>query len=125
MQLPRALARFNRLVTNRLFAPLAGRVPPWVLLEHRGRRSGGVYRTVLMAFAHDNDLVVALTYGPTTDWVKNVLAAQSCRVKHAGRWRTFSSAELLEGERALALLPLVRIPLRMTGLTHVLRLRSG
>ena|SRR5579872_2944660 len=113
MPLPRALARFNRVVTNRAFAPLAGRVPPWVLLEHCGCRSGHLYRTVLMAVRHNDDgFVIALTYGPSTDWVRNVLTAQWCRVKHAGRWHTLLGVELLEGKQALALLPLV--PTRLT-----------
>ena len=37
MPLPRSLAQFNKVVTNRFFAPLAGRVPPWIVIEHVGR----------------------------------------------------------------------------------------
>jgi deazaflavin-dependent oxidoreductase (nitroreductase family) len=125
MPLPRSLARFNRVVTNRVFAPLAGRIPPWVIVEHTGRRSGRVYRTVVWAFPHDGDLVFALTYGPNADWVRNVLAAQSCRVKWRGRWRTFSRAELVRGEAALRLLPpLLRPLLRAAGIQSVVHLRS-
>src|SRR5438067_10429683 len=89
MPLPRRVAYFNRVVTNRLFGPLAGRVPPWVLVEHRGRQSGRTYRTVVWAFPHGDDLVFALTYGPSADWVRNVIAARTCRVKWLGRWRSF------------------------------------
>jgi len=49
-------------------------------------------------------LVVALTYGPDADWVRNVVAARSCRVKWAGRWRTFSRVDVVEGAAGLALL---------------------
>jgi deazaflavin-dependent oxidoreductase (nitroreductase family) len=112
------------VVTNRLFAPLAGRVPPWVIVEHVGRRSGRAYRTVVWAFPRRRDMVIALTYGPRTDWARNVLASQSCRVKWLGRWRSYSRAELLEGEAAVRLLPrLVRLPLRLSGVTYVLQLR--
>ena len=62
MRLPRALAYFNREVTNRVFSPLAGRVPPFAIVEHVGRRSGRRYRTVIWAFPHGPDLVVVLTY---------------------------------------------------------------
>jgi hypothetical protein len=31
-------------------------------------------------FRHDGDYVVALTYGPESDWVKNVLAASGCEL---------------------------------------------
>jgi hypothetical protein len=44
MRLPRALAYFNRKVTNRLFSPLARRVPPFAIVEHVGRRT---FTTVL------------------------------------------------------------------------------
>ncbi|HEV7665529.1 MAG TPA: nitroreductase family deazaflavin-dependent oxidoreductase [Chloroflexota bacterium] len=128
MPLPRRLARINRVVTNRIFAPLAGRVPPWILLEHTGRRSGRQYRTVAMAFPTANgggrQLAIALTYGESADWVQNILAAQSGRVKWAGRWRTITAAHLLHGRPALALLPLpVRLFLSMVGVEAVLRLR--
>ena len=124
MPLPRTLARFNRVVTNRVFSPLAGRVPPFALVEHIGRRSGRRYRTVLWAFPRDAGLVIILTYGPSSDWVQNVLAAGSCRVKWVGRWRQFSSPELIEGPGALGLAPgLVRVPLRLAGIQAVLDLR--
>lgn len=124
MQLPRALARFNRRVTNRVFAPLAGRVPPWVLLEHVGRRSGQRYRTVLMGFPRASDMVIALTYGPSTDWVRNVLAAGGCRVKWAGRWRSFHEAKVVAGPAGTALLPPgLRALMRLARLPAVLHLR--
>jgi deazaflavin-dependent oxidoreductase (nitroreductase family) len=124
MPLPRPLARFNRVVTNRLFAPLAGRIPPWVIVEHIGRRSGQRYRTVVWGFGRRDEMVFALTYGPSSDWVRNVLAAQSCRVKYAHRWLTFASAELVRGDAARRLLPpILRVPLRMAGIDTVLHLR--
>jgi deazaflavin-dependent oxidoreductase (nitroreductase family) len=125
MPLPRSVARFNRVVTNRVFAPLAGRVPPWAIVEHTGRRSGRVYHTVLWAFPHNGDMVIALTYGPQADWVRNVLAAQACRVKWVGRWHSFSRAELVKGNAALRLLPpFLRPFLRLAGVQTVLHLRS-
>jgi deazaflavin-dependent oxidoreductase (nitroreductase family) len=126
MPLPRSVARFNRVVTNRVFAPLAGRLPPWVIVEHTGRRSGRRYHTVVWAFPYGRgDLVMALTYGPGADWVRNVLATQACRVKWRGRWRSFTRAELLQGEAGLRLLPaLLRPSLRAAGMHAVLHLSS-
>lgn len=125
MPLPRSLARFNRVVTNRLFAPLAGRVPPWIVLEHQGRRSGRQYRTVVWAFPRRGDLVVALTYGPETDWTRNVLAAGRCRVEWLGRWREYRP-ELREGEAALRLLPLpIRVLLGAAGIRYAVYLHRG
>lgn len=50
IRLPRALARINRVVTNRVMGLWAPYLPPWAVLLHTGRRSGRAYRTVLFAF---------------------------------------------------------------------------
>ena len=104
----------------------AGRVPPWAIVEHTGRRSGRVYHTVLWAFPHNGDMVIALTYGPQADWVRNVVAAGSCRVKWIGRWRRLTAPEVLEGPAATRLMPRVlRVPLRLAGVQSVLHLRQA
>ncbi len=125
MQLPRRLARFNKVVTNRVFGPLAGRVPPWIVVEHVGRRSGRVYHVVVWAFPYRNDLVIALTYGPRADWVQNVVNAGTCRVRWLSRWRSFSHVELASGTAALRLLPPgLRTLLDIGGVHTVLHLQS-
>ena len=74
MRVPRAVANFNRRVTN----PAARSISPWLpgqgTLEHVGRRSGRRYRTPLLVFPTGDGFVVLIGYGPETDWVKNVLA---------------------------------------------------
>lgn len=72
-----AVRRFNRDVTN----PRVGRGAESpdstrTLVRHVGRRSGRPYTTPVDAFATDRGtLLVALPYGPDTDWVRNVRAA--------------------------------------------------
>ncbi|WP_054813105.1 nitroreductase family deazaflavin-dependent oxidoreductase [Nocardia arizonensis] len=83
MVLPRALANFNRHVTNPVAGLLAGRVPPFGTIVHRGRRSGRVYRTPVWVFPRDGGYRIALTYGRDVDWVRNVLAAERFEL----RWR--------------------------------------
>src|SRR5207248_8991012 len=75
MPLPRALARFNKLVTNRIGRLLAPRLPGAGVIVHRGRRSGREYRTPVSAFRRPSGYAVALTYGPEAEWVQNLLAA--------------------------------------------------
>ena len=80
MVLPEGLARFNRVVTNRVAKPFVGWLPGFGLLVHKGRRSGKEFRTPLSVFRTEDGFAVALTYGPGADWVKNVLAAGGAEV---------------------------------------------
>src|SRR3954464_6610399 len=85
MPLPRSLARFNRLVTNRIGRLVAPRVPGAGVIVHRGRRSGREYRTPISAFRRPGGYAVALTYGPGAEWVQNVLAAGHAVLETGGR----------------------------------------
>src|SRR5439155_5642221 len=75
MPLPRAVARFNRSVTNVLTRRFAATLPGFAVVEHRGRRSGRPYRTPVNAFRRGDGYLFALTYGPGSDWVRKVLAS--------------------------------------------------
>jgi deazaflavin-dependent oxidoreductase (nitroreductase family) len=75
MPLPEGLARFNRVVTNRVAFPFARRLPGFAVLHHTGRRTGAPYETPLNAWREDDRIVVALTYGEDVDWLKNARAS--------------------------------------------------
>jgi deazaflavin-dependent oxidoreductase (nitroreductase family) len=85
MSLPRSVARFNRYVTNRVLGPLAPHLPAFGVVVHRGRNSGHRYRTPVNVFRRPGGFVVALTYGPNADWVRNVLAEGGCILETRGR----------------------------------------
>lgn len=85
MPFPKAVARFSRDVINPVIRHAAGRLPPFSLLEHRGRKSGRLYRTPIMVFQSGNDMIAALTYGPATDWAQNVISASSCVIEYRHR----------------------------------------
>jgi deazaflavin-dependent oxidoreductase (nitroreductase family) len=80
----RRLARFNRAVTNPIQGQYAWLLPPWVVIVHRGRRSGRVYRTPVNAYRDGGRLAVVILYGERSDWVRNVLAG-GAQVVRAGR----------------------------------------
>lgn len=84
MQLPQWLARFNRHVTNPIQRIWAGYAPTFGILEHVGRKSGATYRTPLTVFTTDEGIAILLTYGPNRDWLKNITAADSARLKRYG-----------------------------------------
>ncbi|CAM2879484.1 nitroreductase family deazaflavin-dependent oxidoreductase [Prescottella defluvii] len=85
MPLPRSLARANRVGLNRVVVRVAGHLPGFAVVQHRGRRSGRTYRTPVNAFRIGNGYRFALTYGADSDWVRNVLAAGEADVVVRGR----------------------------------------
>ena len=85
MPLSRRVARFNRLVANRFVGPVLTRMPGFGTVNHRGRRSGRPYETPVKVFVRGEDYVIALPYGPGSDWVRNVLAAGGCDLTVRGR----------------------------------------
>jgi deazaflavin-dependent oxidoreductase (nitroreductase family) len=85
MSTQRTLARFNRAVGNRIFGVVLSRLPGFGAVLHRGRRSGKVYRTPVKVFRRDGRYVIALAYGPDSDWVRNVVAAGGCDLVVVGR----------------------------------------
>ena len=88
MPLPRTLGRFNARVTNRLLEPVVRHLPGFGVIEHRGRRSGRLYRTPVLAFRNGDRLTFAITYGPSSDWVRNVVAGGGAIFERPGRrWR--------------------------------------
>ncbi|NMN98706.1 nitroreductase family deazaflavin-dependent oxidoreductase [Antrihabitans stalactiti] len=80
MPLPRRLATFNRLATNRVIEPFAGRVPGFAVVVHKGRKSGREYRCPVGAVQDEVGFKIPLPYGRDVDWVKNVLAEGGCEL---------------------------------------------
>jgi deazaflavin-dependent oxidoreductase (nitroreductase family) len=104
------LARFNRLVFNRLVRTFAGRrLSPVAVVRHRGRRSGRGYRTPVLAFGAGGGYLVALLYGDDRDWVRNVLAAGGAAIERGGRRVELTDPRLLDADAGLALVP---VPMR-------------
>lgn len=84
MPIPRAVARFNRRVTNPVALRIAVYPPGFGVVEHRGRRSGRPYRTPVNVFRRPGGFEFALTYGEG-DWVRNVMAAGEADLVTRGR----------------------------------------
>lgn len=122
MPLPRSLARFNRVVTNRITSPFAGWLPAFGILIHRGRVSGRTYRSPVNVFGRPGGWVLALTYGPDVDWVKNVRAAGGCELITRGRRHRLTAPRLFRDPRRRPLPAPVRLPLGVIGVDYFLEL---
>ena len=81
MPIPRFVRRWNKAGLNRVTVHIAPWMPGLGVVVHHGRRSGRRYQTPVSVFHAQDGYVIALTYGPDTDWVKNVLAAGSCQLR--------------------------------------------
>jgi deazaflavin-dependent oxidoreductase (nitroreductase family) len=111
MPLPRALARFNRRVTNRIGRNVAGWAPGAGNIVHRGRRSGRSYRTPVAVFRRPGGVAIALTYGPNAEWVQNVLAAGGAVLERGHRQTRLTNPRIVLDPARSFVPPLVRAAL--------------
>jgi deazaflavin-dependent oxidoreductase (nitroreductase family) len=124
MPLSRRLARFNRRFTNRLTRQVAGWAPGFAIVIHSGRRSGREFETPVNVFRSGDFYVFALTYGES-EWVKNVLAAGTCRIRTRRRELTLvDPVRRKDPTRRLATIP-ARWILRLIKVEDFLLLREA
>jgi deazaflavin-dependent oxidoreductase (nitroreductase family) len=72
---------------NPLAMPLAGRVPWWVILETRGRRTGQPRRTPLARGPKEGTTTwIVAVHGEHAGFVKNIREEPRVRVQMSGRW---------------------------------------
>ena len=121
MPLSRTIGRFNRVATNRLTRLIAGRLPGFGIITHRGRGSGRTYRTPVNVFRRPGGFVVALTYG-RGDWVENVLAAGQAQVRTRGRTHNLGNPRVLRDPARVGLPAPVRGMLSWLNVDEFLRL---
>jgi deazaflavin-dependent oxidoreductase (nitroreductase family) len=125
MPLPRRLARFNRVVTNRVLGPLARYLPGFGIVWHVGRRSGRIYRTPVNVYRRGGGYVIALMYGAQSQWVRNVVAAGGADIESRGRRLHLVDPEVVrDPSRSLVPKP-VRVPLRMANVAEFMLLRRA
>jgi deazaflavin-dependent oxidoreductase (nitroreductase family) len=99
MPIPDGMRRVNKVALNKVTGVVAPWLPGLGVVVHRGRKSGKQYRTPVNVFPRPGErYVLALTYGPDTDWVKNVLAAGGCELLTRGEHIELSSPQLFHDE---------------------------
>jgi deazaflavin-dependent oxidoreductase (nitroreductase family) len=125
MPIPLVVGRINKAGLNRLTRHVAPWAPGMGLVVHRGRRSGRQYQTPVLAFRTDNGYVFALTYGPHTDWVRNVLAAGGCQLRTGGRSVQLTGPRVYSDDTAQHIRPAERQVLRLLRVTDFLSLTTA
>ncbi|OBH58366.1 nitroreductase [Mycobacterium colombiense] len=112
MAAPRWVARLNKVGLNKVTRFIAPWAPGWAVVIHRGRKSGRVFRTPLWAFRRGNSYVIALTYGPGADWVRNVIAAGGCQLESRRRRYEMAGPQVYEDDNATDMPAFIRFMLR-------------
>ena len=98
MPIPRAVAGFNKKVTNRATEHVAGRLPGFGIVFHEGRRSGRAYRTPVNVFRRSGGFEIPSTYG-RGDWVRNVVVAGTARLLTRGRMHVIGHPTVIDDPR--------------------------
>src|SRR5215813_9571759 len=83
---PRWLVGLGRQAGKFLVNPLvvrtiAGRIGPYAVVRHVGRRSGQAYVTRVWAASHGDTFMIALILGTETDWCRNIRVAGTCTLQ--------------------------------------------
>ena len=125
MPLPRRLARFNRVATNRVVGPFARYLPGFALVSHVGRRSGRTYRTPVNFYRRGDGYVIALIYGADSQWVRNVLAAGFADVETRGRRLHLVGPEVIRDPTRSLVPRAVRAPLRLVNVDEFMLLERS
>ena len=68
MPIPWRAGQWNKAGLNRITKHIAPWMPGFGIVVHRGRHSGRPYQTPVNVFATEDGYVLALIFGPDTDW---------------------------------------------------------
>lgn len=94
-------------------------------MAYCSRRSGREYQAPVNVFAADEGCVLAVTYGPDSDWVKNVLAAGDCEPRTRRRVVQVTAPRLYHGETRRGIRPVERQVPRAVHVADFLSLKTA
>jgi len=123
-RITRSLARATAPLTR----PIAGRrfFPLWAIVHHVGRRSGRTYAIPVAIRVTEDTFTIPLPWGEETQWLRNVVAANGCRIRWRGTDHAVASPCMIGFEEAADVFtPALRAVLRAAGIRSFLRLDRG
>ena len=101
-----AVRRMNRAVMNPQAMKTAGQPGAYAgVVRHVGRKSGTPYETPIGPYPTDYGFDIALPYGSSPDWLKNVVAAGSAVIVHEGVAYSVDLPELIPAADAMDSVP--------------------
>ena len=120
-----AARRFHHAVGNPVQLRSAGTPGTYAsVIRHQGRRTGRTYQTPVWAVPTEDGFVVAIVYGSTSDWLKNVLASGTAAIMHQGATYPVDQPEIVPIKSARAYFPAtLQRTHRLVGVEGCLRVR--
>ena len=119
MPFPRVLAPVHTRFINKVALLFAG-FTSVADLEHTGRRTGRTHHTPVRAYRSGDLVVIGLNFGRESDWLKNIRAAQGCRMRLGNVLLELAQPELVPVRQGMRHMP------RVVGLVlrYVIRTRD-
>lgn len=97
---------FNKYIFNHLTLVFAGsRVGPFSKLIHKGRKSGKIYKTPVVATFVDDKIIIPLSYGDQVDWLRNILATEQCEIVYRRVRMMAEQPKVLSSKEVFAIIP--------------------
>jgi len=120
-----AARRFHHAVGNRLQMRSAGTPGRYAsVIRHQGRTTGRTYQTPVWAVPTEDGYVIAIVYGPGTDWLKNVLASGTAVIVHDGHACAVGQPDIVPMDSVREYFPAkIARAQRLVGVDRCLRVR--
>ncbi len=123
---PNRIRYFNKYITNPLLRRFANASRgPFAVIRHVGRRSGKPYETTIMIWPLGDGFVIALTYGESVDWYRNLLASGHATLLWHRNVYAVGKPEPIDVETALPAFPLAFRPILRRRVQHFVRVKSA
>ena len=119
--------RISRM-TSPVTLPLAGKRwnPIFAVVEHRGRKTGRVYRTPVAARRSGDGFMIALAFGAQVDWYRNLVAAGGGTIRWRGVVHSVTAPERVDAATVLPTFdPVQRRLLRIAGIDGYVQVRDA
>ena len=94
-------------VLNGVVAQIAGRryVPLYILLRHRGRRSGRAYATPVVGLRVPGGIAIPMAFGEGADWYRNIVAAGAATLRRHGIEQAVTEPNAIDPDSATSPFP--------------------
>ena len=115
-------------VLNRVVTRIAGKryVPLYILLRHRGRRSGRAYATPVVGLHVPGGFAIPMAFGEGADWYRNIVAAGGATIRQHGTEHQLTDPAAIDPDSATSPFPGWQRPVfRALGIRRFLFLKGS